>query len=221
MVVRREGGAPLRGITNRLREVVMRTRFKRRSFAVTVAAFRSDAPNPKPGERTMSDERIQTKERRDSTQFEYGRSTWWAGFIQSYGAMEMALHATETEQNHLVHAAFLKKGPAKTRHLWRYVPAITLSQAEHRGARFSFHHLKDLELCGSGGGSFLGCGMDAFLRSRGVYPRKTSFSEREVSEAIDASSKYWSMIGMEHASAAIRQFKREVFENPVYHGAHR
>lgn len=161
-----------------------------------------------------------TSHRRDdrtaASQFEYGKDEWWGSVIQSYAAMQAAMRGTGTEQNHLVHAALLKKGPAKTRHLWRYVPAITLSMEEHRGATYSYHTMKDGEVVGSGG-AFRGCGMDAYLRSRGIDVNALSFTERQVAEAIDASADYWRMIGLDHAAAAVREFKVKLLENPAYH----
>jgi hypothetical protein len=59
--------------------------------------------------------------------------------------------------------------------------------------------------------------MDAYLKSRGIDVNALSFTEREVSEAIDASASYWRMIGLDHAAAAVREFKTKFFENPAYH----
>jgi hypothetical protein len=153
-----------------------------------------------------------------ATQYEYGAGEWWAAVIQSYAAMQAAMRGTGTEQNHLVHAALLKKGPAATAHLWRYVPAITLTMEEHRGAEFSYHKMRDGTLVGSGKYAFRGCGMDDYLLGVGIdVNRALSFTHEQVSRGIDASARYWQVIGMRHAAAAVREFKREIFENPSYH----
>ncbi len=63
---------------------------------------------------------------------------------------------------------------------------------------------------------FLGCGMDDFLRLNGLDVRKPAFTREEVSKAIDVSFRYWRTLGVDHAVDALRQFKKEIFENPLY-----
>jgi hypothetical protein len=153
-----------------------------------------------------------------ATQYQYGTGEWWGAVIQAYAAMQAAMRGTGTEQNHLVHAALLKKGPAATAHLWRYVPAITLTMEEHRGAAYSYHKMKDGTVVGEGTSAFLGRGVDDYLLGLGIdVNRSLSFTHEQVSTGIEASARYWQMIGMRHAAAAVREFKREIFENPLYH----
>ncbi|HZT32153.1 MAG TPA: hypothetical protein VFA33_19860 [Bryobacteraceae bacterium] len=164
----------------------------------------------------MKNEKDQSTERQPATRFPYGGRRWWRGAIQSYAAMRLSLKGAGLEQNHLVHEAILKKGPPATQHLVRYIPAITLSMEEHRGKKYSYHTMKDRQQVGGGPNSFRGCGMDAYLRSRRIDVNRPSFTLSEVSKAIDASADYWEMIGVDHAAAAVRQFKTEIFENPIY-----
>jgi hypothetical protein len=149
--------------------------------------------------------------------FEYGSGKWWAGTIQSYALMRLILKGQGLEQNHLVHAAFFRKGPARVHHLTAYVPCLTLSMQEHRGEKYSYHKMKDGQKVGTGKNAFDGCGMDAFLRSKQINVNADSFSINEIARAINASIEYWEMIDVDHAAAALREFKERVFE-PVANG---
>jgi hypothetical protein len=158
----------------------------------------------------MSANTKQGNETEPATRFAYGGGKWWESTIRTYAAMKMAMKGSQTEQNHLVHAAFFRKGPPETRHLVQYVPAITLSKEEHRGPKFSYHKMKDGERVATGRDSFHGCGMDAYLLSEGIDVNKPHFTFEEVGKAIDASADYWAMIGLDHATEAVRQFKRDI-----------
>jgi hypothetical protein len=137
---------------------------------------------------------------------EYRQGEWWSHIIQPYSVMKQTLKGQGLEQNHLVHAMFFRNGPLETRHLVGEVPCLTLSTEEHRGAKTSFHHLKDGTIVGQGKRSFAGCGMDGYLIGRGIR-MKGPFSKSDVLKAIDASADYWRMIGMEHCAEALGEFK--------------
>jgi hypothetical protein len=143
---------------------------------------------------------------------EYGKGHWWGSTIQSYARMKLLLKGQGLEQNHLVHAAFFRKGPHRLRELVAYVPCLTLSMQEHRGEKYSYHKMKDGQRVGTETDAFDGCGMDAFLESRGINVNAKSFSTSEIKNAIDVSIEYWHMIGIHHAAAALREFKTLVFE---------
>jgi hypothetical protein len=145
----------------------------------------------------------------------YGKGKWWASRIQSYACMALSMQGEGFEQNHLVHAAFFDKGPAHLQHLAAYVPCITLTFEEHRGRGSSFHHMKDQMRTGPDGKPYHGCGMDAFLLSKGIRVKQPRFTEQQVAKAIDASAEYWRLIGMDHAAAAVREFKERVFSKAV------
>lgn len=144
--------------------------------------------------------------------FVYGEGKWWGSTIQSYACMRLSLRKQGLEQNHLVHAAFFRKGPPRVQHLVAYVPCITLSMEEHRGKKYSYHKMKDGQKVGSGKDSFEGCGMDAFLESKKIDVNAKSFTITEIATAINASIQYWDMISIHHAAAALREFKTRVFE---------
>ena len=144
--------------------------------------------------------------------YEYGSGQWWGSTIQSYARMKLLLRKQGLEQNHLVHAAFFRKGPPQLEHLYAYVPCLTLSMEEHRGETYSYHTMKDGQKVGTAGNAFDGCGMDAFLHSKGIDVRANCFSASEITKAIDCSIQYWNMIGIRHASAALREFKTRLFE---------
>jgi hypothetical protein len=100
---------------------------------------------------------------------------------------------------------FLRNGPPDTRHLVGEVPCLTLSVGEHRGAKTSFHNMKDGTIVGQGKKSFAGCGMDAYLIGRGIRMRGP-FTRQEIAAAVDASADYWRMIGTE----SLRRRRRRV-----------
>ena len=141
---------------------------------------------------------------------EYGNGKWWSSLIQSYDDMKRTLKGQGLEQNHLVHAMFFRNGPPETRHLVSEVPCLTLSVEEHRGAKTSFHHMKDGTVIGRGEQSFAGCGMDGYLVGRGIR-MKGPFTRAEIVSAIDASADYWKMIRMEHCAEALAEFKQRFF----------
>ena len=133
---------------------------------------------------------------------EYGQGKWWGSVIQSYNVMKKTLKGQGLEQNHLVPAMFFRNGPLETRHLVREIPCLTLSTEEHRGAKTSFHNLKDGTIVGQGKRSFAGCGMDGLLIGRGIL-MKGPFTRQDILEAIEASADYWRMIGMRHCAEAL------------------
>jgi hypothetical protein len=154
----------------------------------------------------MADDKLKS-----ALNYEYGAGEWWCSSIQSYACMKLTMRKQGLEQNHLVHAAFFRNGPSHVQGLAAYVPCLTLSMEEHRGEKYSYHKMKDGEKVGSGKDSFQGCGMDAFLRSNGINVNAGSFSIAEIAKAISMSVKYWEMIGIDHAAAALREFNTRVF----------
>lgn len=152
--------------------------------------------------------------KQDSSAFgiEYGRHHWWGSAIQSYARMRLLLRKQGLEQHHLVHAAFFRKGPPSLRALVAYVPCLTLSMEEHRGGKYGVHTMKDGQPVGAGEEAFAGCGMDAFLHSKGIDVKAGSFSAGQVARALDCCIEYWDMVGLDHAAAALREFKSRVFE---------
>ena len=59
--------------------------------------------------------------------------------------------------------------------------------------------------------------MDAYLKSKGIDPRKGTFTRHQVSLAIDACADYWRMIGLNFAAQALEEFKQKMFDNKSCH----
>jgi hypothetical protein len=150
-------------------------------------------------------------QRKAAASITYGDKT----LILSYAHAKRLNLGKGIERNHLIPKTFFEKGPWETRDLKDYVPVLPLTFAEHRGSMYSFHSMRDGEEVGAGGHGFRGCGLNDYLLSRGLDIKARFYTASEVSAAIDVSCEYHAMIGIDHAVAAIRSFRRQ-FYDPVY-----
>jgi hypothetical protein len=104
------------------------------------------------------------------------------------------------ECNHLIPGSFFKNGPRATKHLYGYIPTLPLQRKEHRGssASKSFHHMKRF-------------GINDYLRSKGLAITNSVYSAAEVESAMGACREWYAKIGMNHAVAAIDEFRERIY----------
>lgn len=143
----------------------------------------------------------------------YGKGKWWEAFILSFADMKGRLRNQGVERSHLVHSKFFDDGPPETRHLSREVPCLPMTFTEHRKKKTSLHTIREDNggtLIGSDPQAFIGCGMDSYLKSRGVRT-KGPYTRAEIVRAIDISADYWKLIQMEQCAEAIEEFKQRYF----------
>jgi hypothetical protein len=155
---------------------------------------------------------VESGQRIPATKYEYLSGSKASGLVWSYAAVQGVRSRKGIEGNHLIPDAFFRLGPSETRHMARYVPALTLEKREHRGALTSYHHLPETD---QPDGSRTG-GLNAYLLGKGLSLRLHSYTATQVDSAIDACESYHREIGLEHAADAIREFKNTIYANPVY-----